>query len=62
MKKTGLDGYVYDFSVDYDSIDVDYILDIHKYYINITMFGFFINLFIALLSASTTGSFDESLT
>ena len=36
MKKTGLDGYVYDFSVDYDSIDVDYILDIHKYYINIT--------------------------
>ena len=23
MKKTGFNGYVYDFSVDYDSIDVD---------------------------------------
>ena len=31
MKKTGLTGYVYDFSVDYDSIDVDDIKDIHKY-------------------------------
>ena len=31
MKKTGLNGYVYDFSVDYDSIAVDNILDIHKY-------------------------------
>ena len=31
MKKTGLNGYVYDFSVDYDSIAVDDILDIHKY-------------------------------
>ena len=31
MKKTGLYGYIYDFSVDYDSIDVDDILDIHKY-------------------------------
>ena len=31
MKKTGLNGYVYDFSVDYDSIDVDDIKDIHKY-------------------------------
>ena len=31
MKKTGLKGYVYDFSVDYDSIDVDDIKDIHKY-------------------------------
>ena len=29
MKKTGLDGYVYDFSVDYDVIAVDDILDIH---------------------------------
>ena len=26
MKKTGLNGYVYDFSVDYDAIQVDYIL------------------------------------
>ena len=31
MKKTGLNGYVYDFSVDYDAIPVDVILDIHKY-------------------------------
>ena len=31
MKKTGLYGYVYDFSVDYDAIAVDDILDIHKY-------------------------------
>ena len=30
MTKTGLYGYVYDFSVDYDSIDFDDILDIHK--------------------------------
>ena len=31
MKKTGLNGYVYDFSVFYDAIAVDDILDIHKY-------------------------------
>ena len=31
MKKTGLNGYVYDFSVDYDAVGVDNILDIHKY-------------------------------
>ena len=31
MEKTGLNGYVYDFSVDYDAIAVDDILDIHKY-------------------------------
>ena len=31
MKKTGFNGHVYDFSVDYDSIDVDDIKDIHKY-------------------------------
>ena len=30
-KKTGLNGYVYDFSVDSDSTDVDDIKDIHKY-------------------------------
>ena len=30
MKKTGLKGYVHDFSVDYDAITVDDILDIHK--------------------------------
>ena len=31
MKKTGLKGYVYDFSVDYDAIAVSGIKDIHKY-------------------------------
>ena len=31
MKKTGLKGYVYDFSVDYNAIAVSGILDIHKY-------------------------------
>ena len=31
MKKTGLNGYVSDFSVDYDDIAVHDILDIHKY-------------------------------
>ena len=31
MKKTGLNGYVYDFSVDYDAIAVDNILGINKY-------------------------------
>ena len=30
MKNTGLNGYVYDFSVDYDAIAVDDILNIHK--------------------------------
>ena len=31
MKKTGFNGYIYDFSVDYDATDVDDIKDIHKY-------------------------------
>ena len=31
MKKTGFNGYFYDFSIDYDAIDVYDILDIHKY-------------------------------
>ena len=31
MKKTGLTGYVYDFSVDYNGIAVDDIKDIHNY-------------------------------
>ena len=30
MKKTGLNGHVYDFSVDYDAIAVDDMLDIHN--------------------------------
>ena len=31
IKKTGLNGYVYNFSVDYDAIAVDDLLDIDKY-------------------------------
>ena len=31
-KKTGLNKYVYDFSIDYDAIAVADILDIHKYF------------------------------
>ena len=31
LKKTGLNGYVYDFSVDYDAIAVDDFLNIYKY-------------------------------
>ena len=33
MKKTGFNGYVYDFSVNYDATSVDDIKDIHKYLI-----------------------------
>ena len=31
MKKTSLKGCVYDFSVDYDAIEISDIFDIHKY-------------------------------
>ena len=31
VKKTGFNGYVYDFSVDYDPVAVDDIKNIHKY-------------------------------
>ena len=31
MKKSELNGYVYDFSIDYDAISVDDILEIHNY-------------------------------
>ena len=33
MKKSGFNGYFYDFSVDYDATDVDDMLDIHNYLI-----------------------------
>ena len=33
MKDTGVNGYVFDFSVDYNATDVDDIKDIHKYLI-----------------------------
>ena len=31
MKKTGFNGYIYDFSFDYHAISVSHILDIHNY-------------------------------
>ena len=31
MKKAGFNGYIYDFSVDYDATDIDDIKGIHKY-------------------------------
>ena len=31
MKRTGFTGFVYDFSVSYDDIDVNNIRDIHSY-------------------------------
>ena len=31
MGRTGFNGYIYDFIVDYDSTDVDDVKDIHKY-------------------------------
>ena len=31
MKKTEFNGYVYDFSVDYDATDIDDMVDIHNY-------------------------------
>ena len=34
MKQTGLNGYVYDISVDHRNIDVDDILGIYKYLMN----------------------------
>ena len=46
MKKTGFHEYVYDFSVDYDSTDVEDIKDIHKYLmkkndiVSMKIFGF----------------------
>ena len=31
MKKTGFNGYIYDFSVNYDALAADYIKDVHNY-------------------------------
>ena len=38
MKKIGLNGYIYDFSVDYDAVVVDNILSIHKYLMEKTIY------------------------
>ena len=31
LKRTGFNGYIYDFSVNYDATDIHCIKDIHKY-------------------------------
>ena len=33
MQRTEFNGYVYDFSINYDTIEVDDIKDIHKFFI-----------------------------
>ena len=55
MKKTGLNCYVHDFSVDYDAIAVEDILDIRKYLTkkkqyDIKMFRFIKKMFVAAMS------------
>ena len=58
MKKTGLYGYVYYFSVYYDCIDINDILDIHKYLMKKhntkQCLDLLRKMFIGLLSACTT--------
>ena len=59
MRKTGFNGYVYDFSVDYDATDVDDIVDIHKYLMKKAtqcnkMFGFVKKVFFVGLSTLTS--------
>ena len=63
MKKTGLNGYVYDFSVDYDAIAVDDILDIHNYLMKKTMqynkmFGFVKLILISAMFFGCVNSLD----
>ena len=63
MKKTRLYKYVYDFSIDHDSIDVADILGVYKYLmrkLNIKCLDL-LTIFIGLLSVCTTGIFDRSL-
>ena len=53
MKKSSLNGYVYDFSPDHDAVAVDDILDIHKYLMKkmtlYKMFGF-LKVFVAAMT------------
>ena len=65
MKKTGLKRYVYDFSVNYDSIDVDDIVDTHKYLMkkdDIKCLDLLTKTFIGLLRVCTIENFGKSLT
>ena len=53
MKDTGLNGYVYDFSVDYDAIAVADVLDIREYLMRkneiVKMFGFVKQIFVSAM-------------
>ena len=65
MLKTGLNGCVYNFSVDCNTIDINHNINIHKYLNEKTrykiMLGFFQELFIRLLSICTVRMFNRSL-
>ena len=54
MKKTWFNGYIYDFNVDYNSIGIDDILDIHKYLMEkndivLKMFRFMKRIFVSAI-------------
>ena len=62
IKSTGLNGYVYDFSVDEDTIDFTDILDIHKYSLkkhDIKCLNLFKKILIRLSSICTAGVLDR---
>ena len=64
MKETGQNWYVYDFSVDWFSIGVGAIQDVHRYLMTkneTKQIRFIKKMFIELLSVRTIGSFCESL-
>ena len=57
-KKAGLNGYVYEFLVDYNVINISNIINIHKYLMkkhDITMFALIKNMLIVLLTGLVDG-------
>ena len=67
MKKTGLTGYVYDFSADYNVVTIDDIKDIHNYLmkkndiVQIKMFSLVLKMLVlglTVLSSSITGALN----
>ena len=59
MKKTGLTGYIYDFSADYNAVTADDIKDVHMYLMK--MFSFIKKVFalgLTVLSSSITGTLN----
>ena len=63
MEKTGLKEVLKVFSFDYNAIDTNNILDMHRYLMKETWkrFGFIKKMFVGLLSICTIGSFGKSL-